>query len=654
MRVAHVVLDSPLPQLDHLFDYGVPNDLTRHVAVGQRVKVPLRGRNRVTNAYIVGLSEKSEFPGKLNDLIEIVTPIPLVPAQSFELARAVADRQAGSVSDVIRLMVPQRYVRAEKKFIEAMGDLNGSSVSHVASAPTQTHRRTKSRALLPATHAVAAVSVAPGVCEVDNLTIPHWAHQMSLQASEMLDAGRSSILIAPDFRDIDYLQDALTLNGLADFVVRVDAKMSGADRYTNFLRALHDPSVIVIGNRSAALTPASNLGLISLWDEGDESYIERLAPYAHTRDVILLRQSQQECAVTFMSHSRSTDIQRLVDIGFATQLAMPLPSKPNVVPTDLLVAEQAVSAARIPSSAWNDAREQVKNGPILIQVAQPGFAPAVACQSCREIARCTHCAGPLRISQQGDIPDCRWCGRKISYWTCEHCNSRELRPIATGSERTAQDLGKAFPGVKILVSSGDKPLVRVTSEPALVVATPGAEPLAEGGYRLVLILDGDRMRAREQLRVVENLLRIWTNTIALMATGGKCYVAGSGEKLGLALSAWKLGPVIERELAERVSLGLPPAARLVALEGTPSLVQKAFGSVEQIDSVRLIGTVSIEAGLERVLVSFAYKDGPQVAKELRAQVIQAAAFRRPTRDITSGISHAPKLRVKMDYPGIDG
>ena len=48
-RIARVVIDSPLPQLDRLFDYALPAELGA-VTPGVRVKVPLRTAGRVVDA----------------------------------------------------------------------------------------------------------------------------------------------------------------------------------------------------------------------------------------------------------------------------------------------------------------------------------------------------------------------------------------------------------------------------------------------------------------------------------------------------------------------------------------------------------------------------------------------------------------------------
>src|SRR3954451_8587682 len=99
--IANVVLDSPLPRLDHLFDYRIPEAMRDEVVPGVRVKVPLRVAGRSADGYVVGLSDTSEAPGELSAIDTLVSPVPVLAPDVWRLARAVADRGAGVASDVL-------------------------------------------------------------------------------------------------------------------------------------------------------------------------------------------------------------------------------------------------------------------------------------------------------------------------------------------------------------------------------------------------------------------------------------------------------------------------------------------------------------------------------------------------------------------------
>jgi len=191
-------------------------------------------------------------------------------------------------------------------------------------------------------------------------------------------------------------------------------------------------------------------------------------------------------------------------------------------------------------------------------VPRRGYLAAVACARCRAQARCATCAGPLEISGSHGTPGCRWCGALAADWTCARCGSGQLRALVTGAARTAEELGRAFPGVPVRTSGGQRVLATVPAEPALVIATPGAEPVALEGYAAALLLDGWALLGRPSLRAAEEALRRWLNAAALVRPGGSVVVLAEANLPAVqALIRWDPVTFSERELAERAELGFP-------------------------------------------------------------------------------------------------
>src|SRR4029079_15262126 len=92
-------------------------------------------------------------------------------------------------------------------------------------------------------------------------------------------------------------------------------------------------------------------------------------------------------------------------------------------------------------------------------------------------------------------------------------------------------------------------------EPALVVSTPGAEPLAEGGYGAVLLLDSWALLSRADLRAGEEAVRRWVGAATLArpaSRGGRVVVVADGGLVPVqALLRWDPAPFAARELGER-------------------------------------------------------------------------------------------------------
>ncbi|NQX10488.1 primosomal protein N' [Microbacteriaceae bacterium VKM Ac-2855] len=649
--VARVLLDSPLPQLDHLFDYEIPDALREQVVPGIRVRVPLRTGGRIADGFVVDVVDSSEHGGALSAVEAVVSTLPVLTPEVWLLARRVADRAAGGASDVLRLAVPPRQVRVEKAYLAAggpadsvppiePGTVSGYRAEAIDSALTDGER--------------TAMNAIPALSRLDDgAWVGRWAITLAELARRTLAGGRDAILAVPDYRDQEQLEAALAATLPIEAIVRLDARQSNPERYRSFLRCLRDGPHVIVGNRSTLYAPSARLGLIALFNDGDPLFAEPLAPYAHARDVALLRQEQSGAALVVLGHTRSVEVERLVEIGFMTPVDPHPLTRPNII---LTAGQNAPSerdaTARIPSAAWRQAREALETGPVLVQVARPGYAPAIACARCRTVARCNRCQGPLAVRSPGARPSCGWCGLIAVDWSCSNCAATALRMITLGAGRTAEELGRAFPGVRVLVSDGSRPLLTIGEAPALVVATRGAEPRADGGYRAILLLDGERMLARESLRVADDALRTWSDAAALAHPGAPVLLVGVGGRIGTALATWTQPEYLRAELVERRALRFPPAVRLATVTGDAAAVAEALDTLDEADRSETLGPVGVEEGGVRAIVRFDYARGADIAARLRGAVVKNATRRRKAPTGKGDFRPAPKLRVRLDDPDV--
>lgn len=645
--VARVLVDSPLPQLDQLLDYRVPERLAASVVPGVRVRVPLRSGGRIAQAWVVELAERSEFRGELSDLDDVVGDVPLLVPDVWALARAAADRAAGNASDILRIAIPARYVRAEKAWRAGPGE-PGPLPEDPAHLDEYEAGRVERG--IDAGERMALVADARPVRLASGTWVGAWARTLALAAAHVLAQDRSAVIAVPDYRDQEQLQAALAEVVDPSRVLRTDARQSGPDRYRAFLDATGDAARVVVGNRSTVYAPAARLGLIAVYDDGDPLQAEPLAPGVHARDAALIRQEQSGAALLFLAHSRSVEVQRLVGLGWVHEVPLRRGTRPRVVLTEQQAAPGS-GGARIPSAAWREAQEAIAQGPVLVQVARPGHAPMLACDRCREPARCAECGGAIVVPRSGGAPACTLCGTTASGWACPVCESTRLRAAVVGASRTAEELGRAFPRSRVVVSDGERPILRVGSEPHLVVATRGAEPIADGGYRAVLLLDGERMLLRESLRVAEDCLRWWSDAAALAAAGAPVYLVGVGGALGTALATWSQAQWAAGELEARRALRFPPAVRMASVTSSPERLAPALERIGSIDGVDVLGPVPVDDGLERAIVRFGYGVGAEVAAALKAETIRAATERRrPVGGRRPG--RPPILRVRVDDPDL--
>ena len=571
LPIASVAVDVPLAHLDRPFDYAVTAEQDAEAVPGARVRVRFSGRLR--DGFVLQRRATSEHEGRLAPLHKVISAEPVLTAEVAALVRAVADHYAGTFADVMRLAVPPRHAATERaEPVPAVPLVAEPPPGPLPGYPTGSAFL---RALRDGRRPRALWQVTPSAAASGD-----WAAGMAEAARACAEGGRGAVLVVPDQRDLERLSAACTAAlGRGAFAVLV-AEAGPAARYRAFLAALRGRVKVVIGNRAAAYAPVRDLGLVAVWDDGDDLLAEPRAPYPHSRNVLALRAAAAGAGMLLAGYARTAEAQTWVDRGWLVELAEDRPTVRHTAPRVKVTADSDralerdphARAARLPHEVFETMRAALPQGPVLVQVPRAGYRLALVCAGCREPVRCRFCSGPTRIDDPGDaLPMCTWCGRRQVDWACPICESRSVRAPLVGAERTAEELGRAFPQTPVRTSVGGRTLAEVPDIPSIVVATPGAEPPAEGGYAGAVLLDTTTLLLRPDLRAAEEALRRWLNAVALVrsgADGGS--VIAAGESSGRALQALvRIDPAgfAVRELADRAEAGFPPAVRMVRIEG---------------------------------------------------------------------------------------
>jgi primosomal protein N' (replication factor Y) (superfamily II helicase) len=684
LPVARVAVDISLAHLDRPFDYLVPASMDEMAVPGCRVRVRFAGQ--LVDGYLLDRIQASEHQGRLARLERVISPEPVLTPEIFDLARAVADRYAGTLADVLRLAIPPRHATAEREVPSvpvpsvpepavpepavpepavpgpAAPERAATSRPDVAPAPRPEPGSWTRYAAGPAFLAAlaegrpvrAAWSALPG---------PEWPTEIAIAAATTAAAGRGVVIVVPDARDLARVDTALTAvnrpgPGDQPGHVCLTADLGPAERYRRWLAVLRGTVRVVAGTRAAMFAPVGQLGLVVLWDDGDDLHAEPRAPYPNAREVLALRAYQSGAAALIGGYARTAELTQLVAAGWARPLAgrqeilRRIAPRVRAAPDEAELARDAAAmTARLPSLALRTARTALAGdagpaGPVLVQVPRRGYLAAIACARCRAQARCGVCGGPLQVGGSAEVPGCRWCGALAADWTCPRCGSDRLRALVTGAARTAEELGRAFPGVPVRVSGGQHVLAEVPAEAGLVIATPGAEPVAAEGYAAALLLDGWALLSRPSLRAAEETLRRWLNAAALVRPGGSMVVLAEASLPAVqALIRWDPVGFAERELAERAELGFPPAVRMAAITGSSAAIAEFVASVALPDQAEILGPVPAEPNgaepdpepAERALIRIPRTDGLVLARALHA----AQAARSARKD-------GAAVRVQLD------
>jgi primosomal protein N' (replication factor Y) len=675
LPVARVCVDVSLPHLDRPFDYLVPADADDAAQPGVRVRIRFAGQ--LLDGVVLERVAESEHTGSLAYLERVVSPVRVVTGEVATLARAVADRYAGTLADVLRLAVPPRHARAETAALNRRRTVSDRALSSENAA--------SDRAMMPANSAPdRAVPEPAHVPAADRATAAGWAAYPSGSAFlRALRAGRAPravwtalpgedwpariadavaaarqhglgvLVVVADARDLDRVDAALD-RSCADVGeasgrdvgrattgtnghITLSAAVGPEQRYARFLRALDGEVHVVAGTRAAAFAPVDRLGLVVIWDDGDDLHAEPRAPYPHAREILLTRAHLTGAAVLVGAFARTAEAQQLVETGWAKEIVADRGTVRSRSPLVTAVADDdpQTAAARLPTVAWQAARDALAaDAPVLVQVPRRGYLPAVTCATCRAPVRCTHCNGPLALPGASASAVCRWCGRIATDWRCVHCGGTRMRAAVVGARRTAEELGRAFADVPVRTSGRDSVLSTVPDEASLVVATPGAEPLVSGqGYGAVLLLDTWALLTRADLRAGEETLRRWLAAAALARpadVGGRVVVVADGGLAPVqALIRFDPAWLAARDLDERRTLGFPPAVRMASLSGSAAAVADLLDAARLPAAAELLGPVPAADHEERYLVRVPRGDGLRLAHALHAATGVRSARKSP-------------------------
>ena len=467
--VARVLLDSPVPHLDRTFDYLVPAAMAQQALPGTRVMV--RFGEQEMRGWIWERGSTTTHIGRLSALRRVVSDLPVLPEGSRRLIEAVASRSCGTRSDVVRLAVPARHATTEKaerdKAPLALPTWEPPSSSELSWQPYDggeefLRRLAHGEAPRAVWSALPAQLPPPEARSSDDdgrrvPVVSPWQLCLARAVQATLASSRGAVVVVATTHQAETLAARLRHNLEGEPVVVLSAEHGPARRYRAFLALLLGRARVVVGTRAAAFAPVHRLGLAVVWDDGDNRLEEPHAPYSHTRTVLALRSTLDGAGLLIGGFSRSVEAQSLVEQGWCQSLAAPRHIVRGVVPRvevpgpAELDREGASGAARLPSLAHQALRRALQDGPVLIQVPRAGYAPLVACARCREAAQCAVCGGPLAMDQRGRT-SCRWCARTVGRWNCPECGGHGLRMATIGSTRTGEELGRAFPGVPVVVS----------------------------------------------------------------------------------------------------------------------------------------------------------------------------------------------------------
>lgn len=344
---------------------------------------------------------------------------------------------------------------------------------------------------------------------------------------------------------------------------------------------------IVIGTRSALFLPWTDLGLIVVDEEHDQSYKQEEQGIYHARDMAILRAKSENIPIVLASATPS--VETLCKVADGKFSASELPSRfggaalPDIEIIDLKKSKPAalkesrgflspILIAEI--SKTLNARQQ-----IMLFLNRRGFSPNVFCPACGETINCPDCSTGMAYHRRFKKMMCHYCGRRANVPTiCPKCGKSEMEMDGAGVEKIEQETRAYFPNARIEILSSDTAadlagiIERIEKHETDIII--GTQILAKGHHfpniTLVGVIDADAGIYSSDFRAAEKMFQ------QLFQVSGR---AGRGEIKGrvmlqtynpdnpvlVAIKNNRRCDIIETEIRNRRAAGMPPFGQLIAV-----------------------------------------------------------------------------------------
>jgi primosomal protein N' (replication factor Y) (superfamily II helicase) len=531
---ARVVVDVPLFHLDRAFTYRVPERLRGSVWLGSRVKVPFGSRRRV-DGWVVGWTD--ELPEDARDLERVVSPVPAFDADGLALLRWVADRYAGTLSDVLRLAVPPRVAAIERDAGAAAPAPGEPGPAVAAAAPGAPARPAREGAGEPDRLVETVGRGWAGAAYWRPLPGEDRSARMIALIEAALARGRGAIVVTPEVAAGSAVADAVRKHfpDAAD----LSSDLSERRRYRAWVDLRLGRRQVAIGGRSAILAPVRRLGCIVVDDEANPAHKEQRTPRYHAREVALRRADRARAVCMLTGTVPSPEVIAAVQAGQCR----------------LVAADRALERRLRPLVEVVDPYEQ-DHGPGPARLHRRALAAIRAAVARGESA---YVLVPRRGAADPSAPGARTAGQ------------------------VTEDLGRFLGGTPVwrldreVLDPGEVPPWAGQGPGVIVGTVAGVKdhpPLT--GCRTVVVVGADAALTQAEVRSAEEAYRTWSRAAAWCGPRerpGRMLVQTSdpGNHAIQALVRWDPAFFWRHELPRRIELGFPPARRLLLFEGAEPL-----------------------------------------------------------------------------------
>ena len=407
---------------------------------------------------------------------------------------------------------------------------------------------------------------------------------------DYLAQGKQVLYLLPEIALTTQLVSRLTQH-FGNEVAVFHSKYSNNERIEVWNQVLEksDKAKIVIGARSALFLPYSNLGLIIIDEEHEQTFKQQdPAPRYHARDAAIVLAQAQKAKVLLGSATPSIETYFNAQSGkFGLISIKERYGKAPLPEVELVDLKESYFKKRMKGHFSMTLIEAIAEAlsageQVILFQNRRGFSPVLECITCGHIPQCTSCNVSLTYHKFKNQLRCHYCGYSIAKPTnCHACSSVDITAKGFGTEQIELELAELFPTKNIKRMDQDTTRGKYSFEKLIdsfknreIDILVGTQMLAKGldfdNVTLVGIMNADTMLYHPDFRAFERSFQMMTQV------SGR---AGRADKKGkVIIQTYNVnhniiqqvthndfGSMYKEQLYERLIYKYPPYFRLVKL-----------------------------------------------------------------------------------------
>jgi len=275
-----------------------------------------------------------------------------------------------------------------------------------------------------------------------------------------LERGKSAILLVPEISLTPQMVERFR-ERFGDLVAVLHSRLSVGERYDEWRRLRLNKARVVIGARSAVFAPLSNLGLIIIDEEHEQSYRSEHTPQYDACEIAKFRCLEENA--TLVLGTATPSIERYYHSQRNEYTLLELPDRvhgrpmPEIEIVDMREELAKGNRSIFSGLLFNEMKKcLMANEQMILFLNRRGYSTFVSCRECGYVLYCDQCDVSLTYHLGRNSMKCHYCGKESSVpRICPQCNSRYIKYFGAGTQRVEEEVKRMFKDARVIRMDND-------------------------------------------------------------------------------------------------------------------------------------------------------------------------------------------------------